>query len=159
MNWESIITIIGSVLGGGVVGALASAWVARYTAGRTADTADHRLTFDRDKWMSETQQELVSQAMGFLKPYEEENAKLVGRLIDLQQQAADCKAAINEISQTKDREIGMLQAKVTVLQNQIINLKGQNTQLRARVTELERKPNGSDFIDPPPSEDDPTDWQ
>lgn len=84
--------------------------------------------------------------------------------------ADDCKAAINAIGQQKDKQIGLLQAEVTVLRNQISNLKGQNTQLRARVTELERKPTGelntpgphtipdSTFVDPPPSEEAPEDW-
>lgn len=178
MNWESIVTTIGSLLGAGVLGALASAWVSRYTAKRTADNEHDKITLSRDQWFNEAQQKLVDQAMEFQGRYEGDNAKLTARIIEIQQllqteqaarrrDAADCKAAINEIGVTKDREIGMLQAKVTVLQNQVSNLKGQNTSLRRRITDLE---NGtgelktppphdvSTFIDPPPSEEAAEDW-
>lgn len=75
--------------------------------------------------------------------------------------ADECKAAIERIGQSKDSEIGLLQTEVVVLRNQVISLKGENTKLRRRVSELEKNGHGEPkeaFTDPPPSDDAPEDW-
>lgn len=118
MDWGNVLTILGSLLGGGVIGVIVKALTEKSKLNAEATNTNIKSLLEIDQRMNERMAKLEERVANL----EQENYKLKSEKLSLEKETARLKLTINDLkeeNQKLEEENKKLQEEITALKAQI----------------------------------------